>query len=41
LCLFVNSGVLYILCYVFALFFFVMLSVSLDCPLFDCPFGIL
>jgi hypothetical protein len=32
LCLFVHSVVQHILCCVFALFFFVMLPVSLDCP---------
>jgi hypothetical protein len=32
LCLFAQSGVQYILCCVFDLFFFVLLPVSLDCP---------
>ena len=31
LCLFAHSGVQYILCCVFVLFFFVVLPVSLDC----------
>jgi hypothetical protein len=37
LCLFVHSGVQHILCCVFALFFFVMLSVSLDCLFLIAP----
>jgi hypothetical protein len=40
LCLFVHCGVQHILCYVFALFFFVllsMLSVSLECPFLIAP----
>ena len=32
LCLFPNSGVQHILCCVFALYFFVLLLVALDCP---------
>jgi hypothetical protein len=37
LCLFVHSVVQHILCCVFALFFFVMLPVSLDCPFWIAP----
>ena len=33
LCLLAHSGVQHMLCYVFALVFFVLLPVSLDCPL--------
>ena len=40
LCLFVHSRVQHILCCVFLLYFFVLLPVSLDCPFFECPFGI-
>jgi len=32
LCLFAHSGVYYILCCVFVLFFVVLCTVSLDCP---------
>jgi hypothetical protein len=43
--LFAHSGVQHILCCVFALFFsrlvYPMLSVSLDCPFFYSPFGVL
>jgi hypothetical protein len=47
LCLLGDSGVQHILCCVFALFVFVLLQVSLDCPflialtVFSSPFGIL
>ena len=37
LCLFVHSVVQHILCCVFALFFFVMLPVSLDCRFWIVP----
>ena len=37
LCLFVHSGVQHILCCVFALLFFVLLTVSSDCPLLIPP----
>ena len=40
-CLFMYSGVLHILCCGFALFFFVLLPVSLYCIFFHCHFGIL
>ena len=45
LCLLAYSGVQHILClcflFVFLPFVYPMLPVSLDCPFFDCPFGIL
>ena len=37
LCLFTYSGVQHILCCVFALFFLVLLAVSLDCPFLITP----
>jgi len=37
LCLFAYSGVQHILCCVFVLFFFVLLSVSMDCPFLIAP----
>jgi hypothetical protein len=37
LCFFAHSGVQHILCSVFVLFFFVLLSVSLDCPFLIAP----
>ena len=37
LCLFAYSGVQHILCCVFALFFFVLLPVSQDCPFLIAP----
>ena len=40
LCLFAHSGVQHMLCCVFILFFFPLLTVSLDCH-FYYPFGIL
>ena len=40
--LFEYSGIQHILCCVFVLFIFVYVAaVSLDCQIFDCPFGIL
>ena len=37
LCLLAVSGVQHILCFVFAVFFFVLLSVSLDSPFLIAP----
>jgi hypothetical protein len=37
LCLFAYGGVQHLFCFVFALFFLVLyVTVSLDCPFFDC-----
>jgi hypothetical protein len=42
LCLFAHSDVQHILCCVFfVLVLCLVYPVSLDCPFFDCPFGIL
>ena len=44
LCLFAYSGIPHILCCVFALFFFVLYTISLQflwIVYFDCPLGIL
>jgi len=37
MCLFAYNGVQHIFCCVFALFFFVLLPVSLDCPFWIAP----
>jgi lipopolysaccharide export LptBFGC system permease protein LptF len=41
LCLFAHSGVYHILCCVFVLFFFVLLSVSLECPFLNALLAII
>jgi hypothetical protein len=42
LCLFAHSDVQHILCCVFFVLVLCLVNpVSLDCPFFDCPFGIL
>ena len=37
LCLFAHSGILHILCCIFALFFFALLPIPLDCPFLISP----
>ena len=41
LCLFANSGIQHVLSCVFLRLVYPMLLVLLDCPFFDCSFGIL